>query len=200
MPQRRVAVLAYGSILADPGPVLGPMVAEVVPARTPFPVEYGRASARWGGGPVLVPHPDGGPVDGALLVLARGLGLGRAVDALAEREGAPDAGWVVEVAEGVPAGLQVICAAMPRNLPRPDMAPAALARRAARSAADGGARNGVGYLRLAVERGIATPRTPAYVEAVLALAGVDGLEAAERRLVALGAARGPREGGRGGLG
>ena len=76
VPQRPLAILAYGSLLHSPGP-LGPLVTGVVPCRTPFPVEYGRASQRWNGGPVLVPHPDGGPVDGGLLVMdANGKRLG----------------------------------------------------------------------------------------------------------------------------
>ncbi|MCU0308617.1 MAG: hypothetical protein MUE51_12790 [Thermoleophilia bacterium] len=191
-------MLAYGSLIADSGPGLAAVVAERVPARTPFPVEFGRASARWGGGPVLVPHPDGAPVDGMLLVLERGLGLGTAVDLLAEREGAgPEC--VVEVADGVPAGLMVLCACLPRNLPRPDMAPDALARRAARSAGSG-SRNGVAYLRLALSAGIRTPRTGAYAEEVMRLSGEGDLEAAERRLVALSAARRAEGGGASGLG
>ena len=79
VPQRPLAVLAYGSLLHSPG-ALGPLITDVVPCRTPFPVEYGRASRRWNGGPVLVPHPRGGPVDGALLLLADGVELGTAVE------------------------------------------------------------------------------------------------------------------------
>lgn len=196
VPQRRVAILAYGSLIRRPGPSIEMLVRDREPVRTPFPVEYGRASPRWGGGPVLVPHPAGGPVDGVLLVLAPGVGLGRAAELLAEREGAPSGGYVVEVATGVPAGLLVIAAALPRNLPDPDLDPAALARRAAGSAAAGPA-NGVAYLRLALDAGVRTPRTEAYAEAVMRLAGASDLAGAERRLVALA---GARRGGDRGLG
>lgn len=182
VPRRRVAVLAYGSLLYHPGPELAAVIADRVPHRTPFGVEYGRASARWGGGPVLVPHPAGGPVDGALLVLASGVDLGVAVDMLASREGLPDSRGVVEVHD-VSAEFTVIAASLPRNLPRPDMEPASLARRALASAATG-ARNGVAYLRGAVAAGIHTPRTGAYAAAVLRATGAGTLEEAER-LVAL---------------
>lgn len=182
VPQRPVAVLAYGSLLYHPGAELRAVIADRRPCRTPFPVEYGRASPRWGGGPVLVPHPDGGPVDGALLVLAPHVALGAAVDMLARREGMAGPRAIVEV-HGLTDELTVIAAALPRNLPRTDMTPAALARRAVASAA-AGPRNGVAYLRGAVEAGIRTPRTAGYAAAVLRATGARDLTEAER-LVAL---------------
>ena len=187
VPQRPLAILAYGSLLHDPGS-LGPLVVGVVPCRTPFPVEYGRASRRWGGGPVLVPHPRGGPVDGALLLLADHLELGQAVDMLAEREGLQGPRGVVQVE--VPGGRLVLAASLPRNLPAPDMTPAALARRAVASVS-GGRRNGVAYLAAALGSGVVTPLSQAYRDAVLAAAGASSLEEAER-LLAL-----PRSEGRG---
>lgn len=177
VPQRPVAVLAYGSLLYRPGPELAAVIVGRRPCRTPFPVEYGRASGRWGGGPVLTPHPAGGPVDGQLLLLADAVDLGAAVDMLARREGLPDARGVVEVA-GID-GRVVITAALPRNLPAPDMEPGALARRALASVA-AGPRNGVAYLRGAIEAGVDTPLTGAYAAAVLAAAGARDLMEAER--------------------
>jgi hypothetical protein len=179
VPQRPLAVLAYGSLLHAPGPGLAALVAGRRPCRTPFPVEYGRASQRWGGGPVLVPHPRGAPVDGALLLLAEGVELGVAVDALAEREGLPDPRGVLQVE--MPGDRLVLAASLPRNLPAPDMAPAALARRAVESARTG-PRNGVAYLRGAIDAGVLTPVTDAYARAVCALAGAGSLGEAERLL------------------
>ena len=180
VPQRRLAILAYGSLLYRLGP-LSSVVVGREPCRTPFPVEYGRASRRWGGGPVLVPHPRGGPVDGALLHLADGVELGAAVELLAKREGLEGTRGVVQVE--LPGDRLVLSASLPRNLPEPDMAPEALARQAVRSAR-AGPRNGVAYLRGAVEAGVVTPLTDAYAEAVLELVGAASLAEAER-LVAL---------------
>lgn len=194
MRQRPLAVLAYGSLLHTPGPGLAALIVGREACRTPFPVEYGRASRRWGGGPVLVPHPRGGPVDGALLLLAPGTELGTAVEALAEREGLSDARGVLQVE--MPGERLVIAAALPRNLPAPDMAPDALARRAVASAAEG-PRNGVAYLLGAVGAGVETPLTAAYAERVCARAGAASLEEADR-LLAL--ARPPRIGRTDGLG
>lgn len=184
VPQRPVAVLAYGSLLHEPGPVLAPLVTDRIPCRTPFPVEYGRASARWGGGPVLVPHPWGAPVDGALLRLADGVTLGEAVEALRIREGLPGPVGVVEVVVPRAAGWTVICASLPRNLDRAAMAPAALARRAVASAARG-ERNGVAYLADALASGIVTPRSRAYAAEVGRITGCTTLEAARAGLLRL---------------
>jgi cation transport regulator ChaC len=178
--QRPVAILAYGSLLYRPGPQLAAVIVRRVPCTTPFPVEYARASGRWGGGPVLTPHPDGGRVEGQLLVLADTVQLGAAIDMLATREGLPDARGVVEVAGADPrAERMVLTAALPRNLPAPDMRPESLAVRAVASAA-GGPRNGIAYLRGAIESGIDTPLTGAYAAAVLALTGAADLTEAER--------------------
>ena len=185
--QRPLAILAYGSLLYDPGS-LGPLVVGVVPCRTPFPVEYGRASARWGGGPVLVPHPQGATVNGALLLLADHVELGQAVEMLSEREGLPGPRGVVQVE--IPGERLVLAASLPRNLPAPDMTVRALARRALASVPSG-PRNGVAYLAAALRSGVVTPLSEGYRDAVLSAAGATTLDDAER-LVAL-----PRSEGRG---
>jgi hypothetical protein len=188
--QRPLAILAYGSLLRSPG-ALAPLITGVVPCRTPFPVEYGRASQRWNGGPVLVPHPDGAPVEGGLLLLARHLELGTATDLLAEREGLISARGILQVEVPGQERLVLTCS-LPRNLPAPDMTPGALARRAVASVHRDGRRNGVRYLAAALASGVVTPRSEAYRDAVLSAAGAATLEEAEG-LLAL-----PRsEGGRG---
>jgi len=179
VPQLPLAILAYGSLLHRPGAGLRAVIVASRPCTTPFPVEYGRASQRWGGGPVLVPHPAGAPVVGALLLLADGIDLGTAVDLLASREGLDRARGIVHV--DLPGDRVVIAASLPRNLPAPDMTADALARRAIESAGNG-PRNGVAYLRGAIASGIRTPLTDGYAERVLARVGAPTLEDAERLL------------------
>ena len=178
--QRPLAILAYGSLLHSPG-ALGPLITGVVPCRTPFPVEYGRASQRWNGGPVLVPHPAGAPVDGGLLLLAAHLELGQAADLLAEREGLLSARGILQVEVPGQERLVLTCS-LPRNLPAPDMTPQALARRAVASVHADGRLNGVRYLAGALASGVVTPRSAAYRDAVLEAAGAGSLEEAERLL------------------
>lgn len=178
--QRPLAILAYGSLLHSPG-ALAPLITGVVPCRTPFPVEYGRASQRWNGGPVLVPHPDGAPVDGGLLLLATHVELGTATDLLAEREGLLSARGILQVEVPGQERLVLTCS-LPRNLPAPDMTPGALARRAVASVHPDGRRNGVRYLAAALASGVVTPRSGAYRDAVLSAAGAATLEEAERVL------------------
>src|SRR3954452_4062400 len=154
LPQRRLAILAYGSLLYRLGPGLASVVVGTEPVRTPFPVEYGRASRRWNGGPVPVADPRGGSVQGALLLLADGVELGTAVELLAEREGLEGARGILQVE--VPGDRITLAASLPRNLPETDMTPDALARRAIDSGR-GEPRNGIAYLRGAIDAGVRTP-------------------------------------------
>jgi hypothetical protein len=181
MSSRRLAVLAYGSLIHEPGDELDGLTRARRPARTPFRVEYGRASERWGGGPVLVPHPAGANVDGVLLLLKDEVTLGEAVSALARREGA-DPKHIVEAMLGP--GVTALVANLPHNLAEYEMTPPALARRAIQSAG-AGERNGVSYLRAALRSGIRTPRTVAYAREVCAAVGTSTLEEAEQRLSSL---------------
>ena len=194
VPQSRLAILAYGSLLYEPGAALALRIVGAEPCLTPFPVEYGRVSPRWGGGPVLVPHERGGAVKGALLLLADDVDLGDAVEMLALREGLEDARGVVQVE--MPGGRLVLTASLPRNLPAPDMTADALAVRALDSARHG-PRNGVAYLAGAVRAGVSTPLTAAYAARVLERLGAASLDEAER-LVAFD--RPARNGGADGLG
>jgi hypothetical protein len=193
VPQRQVAIMAYGSVIGDAGPAIEALVVERRRWRTPFPVEFARVSPRWGGGPVLVPCAWGGSVNGALLVLSRGVGLGAAVDLLRQREGLPGGRGIVEVA--VPGELLVIAASLPLNLRQEDVTPGELARRAVASVAHG-PRNGVAYLRRVVDAGVRTPLTAAYERALLELTGAPSLNRVEQVL------RGPSvvEGGVNGVG
>jgi hypothetical protein len=177
----RVAVLAYGSLIGEPGPRLAAMIADRETVTTPFPVEFGRASRRWGDGPVLTVDPRGAPVAGRLLVLHASVGLGDAVMTLAEREGCPPGPAIVQVDLGRP--LTVLACALPRNLSRRMIEPDALADRALASLVHG-PRNGVAYLAAALEAGIATPRIGPYAEAVLERAGAADLGVSGERLVA----------------
>jgi hypothetical protein len=188
--QPQIAIVAYGSLIYEPGEALAELVQETEPCRTPFPVEYGRHSRKWGGGPVLTVDPRGEPVDGLRMVLKPGLPLGRVIDVLALREGISSAEGIIQIDQ--PGPLAHLTCALPRNLATADMDPAALARRAASSVRNGDL-NGVAYLREAVQAGVRTARTDAYVAALLAISAAADLLEAESLLLAFARSHDPRE-------
>ncbi len=82
-----VGILAYGSLISDPGIKIGPQIARRVPTTTPFPVEYARLSATTrGGAPTVVPHSSGNPVIAEVLVLSDSVQLAEAKNLLWRRE------------------------------------------------------------------------------------------------------------------
>lgn len=85
-PKKKVGILAFGSLITDPGTELSPKITMRIKTATPFGVEYGRYSQTRGGAPTLVPHQAGAPVDGEILVLDDAVSLDEARNMLWRRE------------------------------------------------------------------------------------------------------------------
>jgi len=68
-PKKEIGILAFGSLIHDPGLELEPKIGMRIRTPTPFPVEYARFSAKRAGGPTLVRHESGSPVSAEILVL-----------------------------------------------------------------------------------------------------------------------------------
>jgi hypothetical protein len=85
-PRSSVGILAYGSLIADPGVEIDPLIVRRIETLTPFPVEFGRISATRGGAPTVVPHASGKGVKAAVLVLVDGVAFDEARDLLWRRE------------------------------------------------------------------------------------------------------------------
>ncbi len=82
-----IGILAYGSLIGDPGDEIGPVIKDRIPTETPFPVEYGRFSTSTrGGAPTVVPHTSGKPVAAEILVLSSEVSLDEAESMLWRRE------------------------------------------------------------------------------------------------------------------
>lgn len=81
-----VGILAYGSLIREPGIEIEPLIARRIPTKTPFGVEYGRLSQGRGGGPTVVPHTLGKPVTAEILVMQEQVSLAQAKDLLWRRE------------------------------------------------------------------------------------------------------------------
>jgi len=186
----RVAILAYGSLVGDPGDELAPLIDERRPCTTPFAVEFARLSPHRDHAPVLtvVAEGEGDPVDGTLLVLKAGSSVETATCCLWRRETHQVGSRKLPLGadrhhirlltnlEGLDAVLYWQAEA---NYPRPEAT--GLARRAiesARGASGEQRKDGISYLAQVVESGIRTRLTDAYVAAVLKETGADSLEAA----------------------
>ena len=81
-----VGILAYGSLISEPGREIGPLIARRIPTATPFPVEYGRLSRSRGGAPTVVPHLAGCSVKAEVLVLFESVSFEEAKNLLWRRE------------------------------------------------------------------------------------------------------------------
>jgi hypothetical protein len=190
-----VGILAYGSLIDDPGPELGPAIVWTLEnVETPFFVEYARSSQLRGGAPTLIPVNSGGAkVVAVVQILNESVGAEQAKDWLWRREArryGPTDHYVsshrpgkntvvVETLSdfyGVPTVLYTRIGA---NIS--PLTPEGLARLAVESAQKStvkSGRDGISYLLNARKHGIRTPLTDDYEKAVLRLTGAADLSAA----------------------
>jgi len=184
-------ILAFGSIVDEPGAELADVVTGRVNVRTPFRVEFARSSRSRDGAPTLVPVDEGGArIAACVLVLAGSVSVAEARAMLYRREtgrlpGTRDAatvGWIAELAGFAGIGVCLYTALKP-NI-SPPLTAAKLADLAVRSAVrTSGAqrRDGISYLEQQKRRGVQTPLMPSYEEAVMARTGAGNLEDAWAR-------------------
>jgi len=194
MPARRLGILAYGSLLEEPGGELVPLIVERISGtQTPFRIEFFRSSPMRGGAPTVVPVENAGAsVRGTVLVLHDSVSIEHARDLLWRREtrregtgqryreptGAADPNQMI--AEELPnfAGLAVVLYARfgpTLSNPTPDEL-AVLAIRSVTTEAGRKGLDGISYLISIKRQGIVTPLMPAYEQAVLRRAGTTSLE------------------------
>lgn len=193
----RVGVLAYGSLITDPGAELDDAeVDRVEEVKTPFSVEFARISSGRDGAPTLVPVEErGAPVQATVLVLDEGVSLSEAKDMVYRRETHsvgnkattyepdPTLDNQVYVCEARDlAGLdRVLYTKIATNIddPTPERL-AELAIESAKREAGADQRDGITYLLEALEEGIETPLSGAYRQAILERAGASDLTQAWR--------------------
>jgi len=191
----RIAILAYGSLISDPGAPLGDLIVERRGSRTPFRVEYSRKSRSRADAPVLVPvERGGGCVDAKLLVLRDGVtpddvknelywrethlrDVGRLYRDPAEDD--PELCRIVEHAPGEVEGADgldlVLTTRFGVNLA--DLRAEFLAKLAIASVQTAKpGKDGISYLRDNIRSGIETPLTEGYRAAVLSSLGASSLE------------------------
>ena len=175
-----IGILAYGSLITDPGDEIAPLIRTRITTRTPFPVEYGRFSRTRGGAPTLVPVSEGAPVNAEILVLDDSDLIEAARDMLWRRErhkvgsgeqykeGPPPNSVLVRVIHDDPRVETILYTDFHpegKTTPRDPKALAAAAIASVARAEPG--KDGITYLRDNITVGIHTPLTDAYRDNIL---------------------------------
>lgn len=193
----KIGILAYGSLIAEPGGELAPLVIDRIACKIPFPIEYARLSKTRGNGPTLIPVNVGNElVNGYLLVLKASVSLADAMSMLWRRETringrayvAPEKPGknnviVVSVKDFMDCE-EVLYTSIGSNI-RGQITASKLAKYAVESTQNdaGSAKmDGLRYLQQAISDGIHTPLTKDYLAEVLKLATAENLEAAIAKL------------------
>lgn len=190
---RRIGILAYGSLIEDPGFEIEPHIVEkVAGVETPFRIEFVRTSPIRGGGPTVVPVEIGGAsVFGMVFVLHERISRKNALDLLWRRETRnegttlgyekptrPDPNRMLAVELSNFAGLGVVLYARfgaTLTDPTPDKL-ADLAIRSVDTEAGKRGRDGISYLMSLKRKGIVTPLMGAYEQAILKRTSAASLE------------------------
>lgn len=188
-----VGIIAFGSIVDDPGREVRAATTRRFEVQTPFPVEFARASRTRDGAPTLVPVAVGGsPVQASLLELSNEYSEDAARDMLYRRETRrvgdrityrqAGASWINKVIDF--AGVAVcIYTALPANIsPLTVQTLAELALSSARASAGSRRHDGISYLDEQRRRGLRTPLMPGYEQEILARTGARDLQDAWTRV------------------
>lgn len=197
--RHEVGILAYGSLLSEPGAELLPLIEQrITGVLTPFQVEYARSSKTRSRAPTLVPVPDGagGAVQAQVLVLKPDVGVATGKTLLYRREihkvGDSDVEYDEEAQDAKRGGVRVrelrdfaglpvvLYTDLKPNIKKvlaqknaPEAKAQALAELAIASVTAEtytAGTDGIRYLADAMAHGIETPLTPYYCAAILALA------------------------------
>ena len=194
-PRNSVGILAYGSLIADPGVEIDPLIVRRIDTLTPFSVEFARISSTRGGAPTVVPHLSGRKVKAQVLVLVDSVSLAEAMDLLWRRETRNESSGKRYVESGKPNAVLVrdqspFCGLghvlytdfnTEGKIAYPD--PSSLADAAITSvgrAAPG--KDGISYLIGLLQAGIETALTSRYVAEILSRTGACDLAAALRQV------------------
>lgn len=188
-------VLAYGSLIEDPGIELAPLIIErKTGAETPFRIEFARSSSSRCNAPTVIPVENGGThVKATILVLNADVTLQQAEDLLWRRETRnehsekhyarpsqpSDNRVIVESLKDFNSVDVVLYTSIASNIK--DLNPTRLAELAIESAkAEAGknGKDGISYLISLKGLGISTPLMPAYESEILRLMNALSLEAA----------------------
>lgn len=197
-----IGILAYGSLISNPGDEIEQATTDTIQnVQTPFKVEFARTSRGRAGGPTLVPVEQGGAHVSAWIFVVN-VDEREAANRLYRREinavgdvtktyreptnPGPDS-VLVKVARdlgGIDTVLYTLIGANIANLSAAKLADLAIV--SARKLSDG--RDGISYLKAAMDNGIATLLSDAYAAEILRKLEAPNLEEALAKARATGAA------------
>ena len=196
---KKIGILAYGSLIEDPGSELEPMIDEIIiDVDTPFNIEFARTSRTRDHAPTVVPvDVDGAPVKAVILVLKDGVDLRLAKDLLWRRETrnegsdrhylepenpTPNQIVIVE-AMGLGGIDTVLYTKFGANINKPTSKKLArLAIKSTAGQAGVAGKDGISYLMSLKRKKIVTPLMAEYEAEILKSLGVNSLEAALKLL------------------
>lgn len=183
-----IGILAYGSLISDPGTEISPLIIRRISTTTPFPVEYARLSQTRGGAPTVVPHSIGNPVKAEVLVLSDSVSLGETKNMLWRRETRKEGSGeeyresssresiVVRDAAGFSDLDHVLYTDFNPSGKLDTHEPLELAKAAVNSVATApSGMDGISYLADLIHAGVVTALTSRYQEEILALTGSTSL-------------------------
>ncbi len=195
----RIGVLAYGSLIDEPGKELEPLIrGRILNVTTPFPVEFARSSSSRDGAPTLVPIEDGGAqVTGVILVLDSTVEIQRAEDFVWRRETrnkcsdkhysrhanpGPNTIAVERIRDFADVEIVLFTKIGANIKNRTPEHLADLAIRSARTEAGAKRKDGISYLISVKKQGIKTPLMPDYEAAILQKTKALTLDEAYRKI------------------
>jgi hypothetical protein len=194
-PKLPFGVLAYGSLIGDPGPELKPKIRMRLKTTTPFPVEFGRYSKTRGDAPTLVPHEGGAPVSAEIFILDASVSPEEATDMLWRRErhregsgetyvrGTSAGSVLVDETADFPIVTTVLYSNFNQAGKVQHPSPEELAEHAIASVQTAKpGEDGISYLKNAIEAGIQTPLTAAYQDEILKRTNTQSLDQAISKL------------------
>lgn len=190
--KRRLGILAYGSLIDEPGEEIEATIVDRKEVLTPFNVEFARSSQTRNGAPTLVPVRNGGAkVKAVILVLEKSVSEKHAIDMLWRRErnvvgsnqkydpptqANENTVLVRHLEKFQNVDVVLYTEIAPNITPLTPRRLAQLAVDSARSEAGGKGRDGISYLITAKKNGIRTPLMPKYEKEILRSAGATNLE------------------------
>ncbi len=189
----RIGILAYGSLIEDPGVELEPLISKkIIGIETPFNIEFARSSRSRDGAPTVVPVKNGGaPVKAVILVMKENVGIEEAKDLLWRREtrkentdrhytnplNPTENQVVVDIIKNLGGIETVLYTKIGSNIHSPS--PEKLAKLAIESAkreSGNTGKDGISYLISLKRQNISTPLMSEYENYIMKLLGVEKVE------------------------